>query len=216
MPSKYKYIVDCYSKGSRVRLHKMLDLCTSLHDFVYGIEISQNGEKVTRCCIPACEVDCFSIRLNRNSHQRQVPNGILLAFEKKMGSLNFRQSFHNFDEFFEYVAANCGLKNGHCLLVYDFCLRKGLHMSPQIEPIEYVYLFQGAKEGAENVIGKLNNYKLPIKLLQDALDTNLSSIEIEDLLCVCKEHLKYIGPITAKKRQALFKKHNVLLLNVNK
>ena len=134
MLSKYKYIVNCYSKGSKVRLHKMLDLCTSLHAFVYGIEISQNGEKVARCCIPACEVDCFSIRLNKNSHQRQIPNGILYAFEKKMGSLNFRRSFHNFDDFFEYVAANCGLKNGHCLLVYDFCLRKGQHMSPKIEP----------------------------------------------------------------------------------
>ena len=48
MPSKYKDIVDCYSKGSRVRLHKMLGLCTSLHDFVYGIEISPEEMEVMR------------------------------------------------------------------------------------------------------------------------------------------------------------------------
>ncbi len=196
-PHKYSKILDCYSKGSKVRLHKMLNLCTSLHQYVYGIEISQNSEKV-KCCIPACNKDCFAIRLNINNHQRQVQHTILRSFEKTMVALPLNLSFKTFDDFFEYVAKNSGLKNGHSLLVYDFCLRKGHHMKPKLEPQDNVYLFRGAREGAEYLIGKSlgNTYRLPTHFFQQALGTKLTSMEIEDFLCVCKQHMKYLGALS--------------------
>lgn len=112
-----------------------------------------------------------------------------------MSILPFNPSIKNFDDYFEHVARNSGLMNGYCLLVYDFCLRSGQHMTPKLEPNDNVYLFRGAKEGAEYVIGRSLGklYKLPTKLLQHALSTNLSSMEIEDFLCVCSMHLKYLG-----------------------
>ena len=175
MISKYQNIVDCYSRGSKLRLHKMLDLCTSLHDYVYGIEIKQNGNNVT-CCVPACDQDCFERRLNISKHQRRINGSILQGFEKKMRTLNLIQPFKDFDAFFEYVAQNSGLKNGHCLLVYDICLRMGHHMNPQLEPKHYVYLFQGAREGAAYILGAIPSgvYKLPTALFQHILGNHLS------------------------------------------
>ena len=210
MCSKYNSLIDCYSNGSRVRLHKILDLCTSLHQYVYGIEVCQNGERV-KCCVPACGKDCFTIILNRNSHQRQVQKGILESFKKTMSALHSSLSFQSFDDYFEYVAQNSGLKNGYCLLVYDFCLRSGHHMTPQLEPNEYVYLFRGAREGAEYVIGKPLGkfYKLPTKFLQCVLSTKLTSMEIEDFLCVCSLHLKYIGAYSGI--SSLMKKYGIKL-----
>lgn len=65
---------------------------------------------------------------------------MLSAFEKKMASLNFLQSFNDFDALFNYVARNSGLANGCCLLVYDFCLRMGHHMPTNM------YICLGARE----------------------------------------------------------------------
>lgn len=45
MPNKYYNIVHCFNRGERFRLHKMLSLCSTLHQSVFGIEIAQNGKK---------------------------------------------------------------------------------------------------------------------------------------------------------------------------
>lgn len=209
MATKYKQVVDCFSRGELTRFHKTIGLCASLHQFVYGIEISQNGEKVD-CCIPACNQDCFGIRLNTNNHQKRISNGILASFENKMKTLPFNRSFVDFEDLFNFVANSCGLKNGHCLLVYDFCLRMGYHLKPQVLPHKYVYLFRGAKKGADAVLGKsYQGFKLPTGMLQDALNTTLKSYEIEDLLCVCNSHLEHLGPISKKERTSLELKFNI-------
>lgn len=208
MPTTYKKIIDCYSGGAKLRLHKMLDLCTSIHQYVYGIEIIQNNEQV-KCCVPACDKECFAIRRNINSHQIQVPKSILNAFEQRMKVLPFNRTFTAFEDLFEYVAQNSGLKNGHCLLVYDFCLRKGHHMNPQLEPKDFVYLFRGAREGAEYILGAIPSgvYKQPTALFQHILSNHLSSMEIEDFLCVCKTHIKYLGAYRGA--QGLLKKYGI-------
>lgn len=210
MNGKYTKVVDCYSRGARVRLHKMLGLCVGLHDCVYGMDISQNGE-IVKCSEPACDNDIFARRTNISTHQRQVLRRILNAFENRMNSLDLSRPFSDFDELFEYVAANSGLTNTKCLLTYDFCLRMGQHLSPVLEPKDYVYLFRGAREGAENILGKLPShvYKLPTGVLQDALGTTLSSMEIEDLLCVCKDCLKHMGPLSVAVVQRLYYKYGV-------
>lgn len=195
MAIKYKNIVDCFSRGERFRLHQMLNLCTSISQCVDGIEIAQNGKR-SKCCLPSCSKDVFCIAVNINAHQRRILKDVLYSFESCVRSLRFSKSFADFEDLYEYVSKHSGLKKKNCLLVYDFCLRKGYHFNPQILPDKYVYLFQGAKEGAKAVFGKsYRGYRLPTVMLQRALDTTMNSFEIEHLLCVCKPHLDYLGPI---------------------
>ena len=195
MAIKYKNIVECFSRGERYRLHQMLNLCTTIHQCVDGIEIAQNGKRC-KCCLPACSKDVFGIAVNINTHQRRIPKVILNSFESHVRSIGFSTGFTDFEGLYDYVANNSGLRHKNCLLVYDFCLRMGYHLNPQILPDKYVYLFQGAKEGAKAVFGKsYRGYKLPTTMLQSALGTKLNSFEIEHLLCVCKSHLDYLGPI---------------------
>lgn len=198
MPNRYKTIIDCYCRGEKYRLHQMISMCSSIHDYVYGIDVSENGKVKYKCCLPACKNDCFAISKHLNWHQHRIAKSILNRFSQTVQTLNYNNKFSKFDDFFEYIAKNSGLSNGRCLLVYDFCLRQGHHLSPHLEPDDYVYLFRGAREGAEHVLGKLNSsvYKLPTKLFQQALNTNMSSMEIEHFLCVCKEHLECVGSIS--------------------
>lgn len=195
MAKKYKNVVNCFSRGEKHRLHKMLNLCTTIHQCVDGIEIAQNGKRC-KCCLPSCPKDIFSIAVNINAHQRRIPKPVLGSFESNVGSLSFSTGFTDFEDLYEYVSKNCGLKKKNCLLVYDFCLRMGYHLNPQILPNEYVYLFQGAKEGAKAVLGKsYRGFRLPTAMLKSALNTKMKSFEIEHFLCVCKPHLDYLGPI---------------------
>lgn len=195
MAKKYKNVVDCFCRGERYRLHQMLNLCMSLHQCVEGIEIAQNGKRC-KCCLPSCSKDIFSIAADINAHQKRILKEILHSFESHVSSLRFSTGFTDFEDLYEYVSKHSGLMKKNCLLVYDFCLRKGYHLNPQILPDKYVYLFQGAKEGANAVFGKAyRGYRLPTAMLQRALNTKMKSFEIEHLLCVCKPHLDYLGPI---------------------
>ena len=213
MPARYLPVIDCYSRGSKIRFHAILDLCNTQSCFVRGVKISQNGHAVN-CCCPANSACSFSIRSHISEHQERISKATLLAFEQKMATLNFSQAFNDFEEFFQYVAHNSGLANGCCLLVYDFCLRMGHHMSPKVEPYKYVYLFRGAREGAEAVLGRLKSsiYKLPTAFLQDALSAHsLTSMEIEDFLCVCESHIRTLGGLSSATINSLCKKHGVTL-----
>ena len=58
----------------------------------------------------------------------------------------------------------------------------------------------------------VNVYKLPTALLQDALNAySRSSLEIEDMLCVCKRHLESIGALDTAYVQGLYSRYNVAL-----
>lgn len=188
----YKRLLDCYYNGSRLRFHKTLKKYARLSVLqrVYGIEISQNGIYPVQCCMPAGEKDVFAIARYINNHQVRVPKAILNAFAAKAAMLKPAKSFDDFDEYFDYVAKNSGLKNGNCLLVYDYCLRTGY---PDLVPEKYVYLFRGAREGAIAVLGKVSSFRIETTVLQKALGTTMQSMEIEDFLCVCKAPLQYLA-----------------------
>ena len=210
MARKYRHIIDCFKRGEKTRLHQMLSLCDTFDKCVYGIEINQNG-KSFKCSLPVYSSDNFSIASLINAHQKRIPKTILQAFLSRVMALSYSSGqFANFEDLFKYVASNGGLSRKHCLLVYDFCLRKGYHLDPQVLPDKYVYLFRGAKEGAEVVFGKsYRGYKLPTAMLQSALDTNMTSFEIEHLLCVCKKCLQKLGPISIAERTKLEAKYIV-------
>lgn len=201
---KYKNIIACYSRGERCRLQQMLSLCNTFDKCVYGIQTNQNGKRC-KCNLPVYPSDVFSIASFKNAHQKRIPKVILQAFLSQVSTLNYSSGqFRDFEELFEYVSNNCGLFKKHCLLVYDFCLRKGYHLNPQVLPNKYVYFFRGAKEGANIVFGKsYKGYKLPTAMLQSALATHMTSYEIENLLCVCKKCLQKLGSISISERTKL-------------
>lgn len=188
-----KRLIDCYCRGAKVRFHKMLGKYKYLtrEQCVYGIEISQNGVYPVPCDTPAnSNKDVFDIAKYLNAHQHRISKTILSAFAAKVATLKPASSFSNFDEYFDYVAKNSGLKDGNCLLVYDYCLRTGY---PDLVPEKYVYLFRGAREGAITVLGKVGSFRIETTILQKALGTTMQSMEIEDFLCVCKAPLQYLA-----------------------
>ena len=188
----YKGLLDCYYNGSRLRFHEMLGMYRGLtrEQCVYGIEICQNGGYIVPCCMPVGDKDVFAIAKYLNAHQKRIPQAILKAFAAKAATLKLALSFSNFDKYFDYVAKNSGLKDGNCLLVYDYCLRTGY---PELVPEKYVYLFRGAREGAITVLGKVGSFRIETTVLQKALGTTMQSMEIEDFLCVCKAPLQYLA-----------------------
>ncbi len=188
----YKRLSDCYYNGSRLRFLEMLGMYRGLtrEQCVYGIEICQNGGYLVPCCMPVGDKDVFAIAKYLNAHQKRIPKAILKAFAAKVDTLKPASSFSNFDEYFDYVVKNSGLKDGNCLLVYDYCLRTGY---PDLVPEKYVYLFRGAREGAITVLGKVGSFRIETTILQKALGTTMQSMEIEDFLCVCKAPLQYLA-----------------------
>lgn len=193
--SMCRYPIGCYYNRARLRFHEMLKLYDpkKIRQCVFGIEISQNGIYPTQCCMPVGSGDVFAIARDINSHQDRIPKAILKAFAAKAATFNPASSFANFDEYFDYVAKNSGLKNGNCLLVYDYCLRTGYSIG--LVPKDYVYLFCGAREGAKAVLGKVGSFRVPTRVLQTALGTCMDSMEIEDFLCVCKVPLQYLATL---------------------
>ena len=189
----YKRLLDCYCNGSRHRFLEMLGMYRGLtrKQCVYGIEISQNGNYPVLCSTPVnIKTDVFKIAKYLNRHQQRIPKAILNAFAAKVAPLNPPNTFTNFDDYFDYVSNNSGLKNGNCLLVYDYCLRTGY---PDLVSKRYVYLFCGAREGAIAVLGKVGSFRIETTVLQKALGTTMLSMEIEDFLCVCKAPLHYLA-----------------------
>ena len=157
---------------------------------LWHIEICQNGYYPVPCCAPVSTKDKFGIIKYLNQHQHRISKTILSAFAAKVATLKPASSFSNFDKYFDYVAKNSGLKDGNCLLVYDYCLRTGY---PELVPEKYVYLFRGAREGAITVLGKVGSFRIETTVLQKALGTTMQSMEIEDFLCVCKVPLQYLA-----------------------
>lgn len=199
-----KYPIQCYYNRARLRLHAMLKLYAglSIRQCVYGIEISQNGIYPTQCCMPVGPKDIFAIAKSLNAHQKRIPKATLDAFAAQAAKFKPATAFAHFDEYFDYVASEAErskvLVNGKCLLVYDYCLRTGYSIG--LVPQDFVYLFCGAREGAETVLPKgalAGRFRVPTVGLQTQLGTSMDSMEIEDFLCVCKIPLKYLSIVGA-------------------
>lgn len=195
--SSYADIVDCFSRGARVRHHCQLDMCQNFpSDFVESFMVALQDYATPPCCVPTVQPNEV-VRVNSiHWHQWRIKKTILENFTKDV--VRFQQNgnlilsnYRDFDEFFDFVASHCSLGYGRCLLTYDFCLRYGYNRG--LRPKDYVYLYRGAHEGAEYLFGrKIHTDKLPVTDFYPYLGTSLTSLEIEELLCVCKMHIKYI------------------------
>lgn len=103
--------------------------------------------------------------------------------------------FCDFEELYDYVRSVIGrIKGIGQLTIYDTAKRIGHLFDTPIYPKMYVYLAAGAKKGAENLILPMFplKYREPIDLFKPYFGT-LSSIFIEDMLCVFENELKTVS-----------------------
>jgi hypothetical protein len=121
----------------------------------------------------------------KHPHQHRVKNPTLDQFAQ---NLQKRQktiaSSPDFDTLIAEVEKNKIPGIGD-LTVYDTALRIGVYLG--IPPTQ-VYLHQGTREGAENLLGKKfpRTKSLPVSCFPKALQ-KLSAAEIEDILCIEKK-----------------------------
>lgn len=197
-PTTLKDLQDCYSLGSMQRFHKCVEESSkSTHLQCYGVMITNPGcGGLVRCCVPLCNPAAGEVvsdkngNPKKNSHQHRIPNKDLKNFEKTISGLTI-PSFTDFEKLYDWVASHSGLKVKHCLLVYDFCLRYGYSIGTQ--PKDWVYLFQGARTGAEALFGvKIKDFRVSTSCFRPEFPTTFESRDIEDFLCVCKDHIRYI------------------------
>ena len=135
-----------------------------------------------------------------HGHQRRMPDGSLRQAVMKLRNLNW-SSLSKKTPFEDLYKEICKLFDGiaFCqgpLVCYDVAMRIGQLYG--IKPDKYVYLSNGAKEGARRLLGK--------KRLPDIIERsefpqplcNEKSIYIEDILCTFKD--AFLAPTDSKYR----------------
>lgn len=124
----------------------------------------------------------------KHTHQRRIPPSSLNVFcDNILERKNQIIQLHDFSSLIE-VIDTCKFKGIADLTVYDTALRLGNFL--KIYP-KKVYLHRGTKEGAINLLGKINKQSITLdELPTPFLDNKLTASEIEDLLCIYKKRLK--------------------------
>lgn len=136
--------------------------------------------------------DC--VRMGKNHHHKRMTESTIQQTITALKNSNLlKQRFLNFEDLFDYVN-NCirGIVGIGQLAVYDISVRIGKYLcSPSIEPRDYVYLQQGALDGANKLLGanpKMKECRYPITIFPAELQ-KLGSFHIENFLCVMKNML---------------------------
>ena len=162
-------IIDHYKDNHLSRIEKELAACKSAHDYVYG------------------------------PHQNRW-NGNFDDVVKDLTALKIQDwRFTNFEHLYDVIRM-IFLLNGHrnaYLTIYDTALRIGYNHQEQILPSKFVYLYGndtiGPKGGATKLFGKqwVNQhldkdypYRIETRLFNEEKFPNLSSWEIESILCI--------------------------------
>jgi hypothetical protein len=100
-------------------------------------------------------------------------------------------NYANFEELYDAVKNAIGNVKGIAdLMLYDMSRMIGYAHKPVIVPKDYVYLHQGAKEGARSLL-KVNRlpFRVPTATFKNIFP-DVDSQYIEDILCIYKEDFK--------------------------
>ncbi len=126
-------------------------------------------------------------------HQRRIPSKILDNAKLKLLDLLIQiQNCHDFEELIWLLENNIKESGIGDLTIYDMALRIGDRLG--IEPM-VVYLHAGTKRGAKTLkINIKRKFFYPSELPDEFKE--LSVREIEDCLCIYKDHLAYILKIS--------------------
>ena len=125
------------------------------------------------------------IRINRHGHQRRIEKVAIdeVRRQLKPGKLENAKSF---DELYDRVYKICRDIHGiGPLYIYDAALRIGARL--KLNPSR-VYLHAGALDGAKALGMEVKNSPLPVAAFKAPIQ-KLKPHEIEDFLCIFKNHL---------------------------
>lgn len=134
---------------------------------------------------------CLKCRHGRRMPWKDAESAVNILLQNKI----LYNTYNNFEELYGEVYRLLGVIHfvrGR-LTLYDTALNIGQLLNPVVEPKDYVYLAAGAREGAGYVIGKKNlDWRVKIDILGN-LFSELSSIDIENVLCIYKNQLKKLA-----------------------
>lgn len=109
------------------------------------------------------------------------------------------EGFADFEQLYDFVASViAGISGIGPLTVYDTAKRIGHLFANPIYPQQYVYLSGGAMDGAKALLGTNNlKFREPAGLFEPYFK-GLSSVFIEDILCIFKSTFASLGGATVK------------------
>ena len=168
-----KVYSQCYASG----LSKELDYFREL-----GKLTDMDAEKI-------------AMDLVAGSHQRYLNFSTAVnyrdeAVRKLAEAKLWDKNFSNFESLYDAV---CEVMKDipyiKDLVKYDVAKRIGVMLIPEVAPESFVYIQNGAKVGAKNLLGKnFDDVKKLPKSCFESFFPNLSSVHIENILCIMKDY----------------------------
>ena len=135
---------------------------------------------------------------NRKRHQRRIKSmAVSEAVVKLKREVRSLQECSYFDELYDlvYLLIGKGRTGISYCTVYDTCIRMGYCFSPAILPQEYVYVHRHLIKEANSILG-YGHIKDRCRIRRNLFDETdkgfiqMSSLEIEDFLCVKQQLIK--------------------------
>ena len=174
--------ISDYQKGNYPGMMDEMNAVKSLYQ--------QKGktDEVLRACI-------------KGGHQWCLPNVRIDQAVIALRQFDFDKKYDDFEKVYDCVKKLIGQIPSVCgwLTLYDTTRRLAYLLNPSIFPKNYVYVARGARNGAKYVLGinrmKSNEYCLPIADFQK-LFPGISSMEIEDILCIYFHEGKFKGNLS--------------------
>ena len=133
--------------------------------------------------------DSFLRACIKGGHQWCLPNANIDDAIVALRQFNFNKNYKDFEDLYNCIYTLLGTipRVRGRLTLYDIARRIGHLLNNPVYPNEYVYLARGARSGAKYVLSikRMNNnvYSLPTTCFQK-LFPNISSMDIEDILCI--------------------------------
>ena len=134
----------------------------------------------------------------KGGHQWCLPNARIDQAVIALRQFDFDKKYDDFEEVYDCVKKLIGQMPSVCgrLTLYDTTRKLAYLLNPSIFPKNFVYVARGARDGAKYVLGinRMNSsvFRLPIADFRK-LFPGISSMEIEDILCIYFHEGKFKG-----------------------
>ncbi len=167
------------------------EVAAAIADYQKGTHPSMMNEmnQVKTMYLKGGVTDSFLRACIKGGHQWCLPNVNIDNAVKALRQFDFNKSYKDFEELYNCIYELLGTipRVRGRLTLYDIARRIGHVLNNQVSPNEYVYIARGARSGAKYVLSiqRMANkvFRLPITSFQ-SLFPNISSMDIEDILCI--------------------------------
>ena len=175
--STFEGVIKEYNQSYAGGLKKELDHYRQLSKIA-----NVNAEKIAK-------------ELLTGSHQRYLNFSQAKAFKdqaaRKLAEAKlWDKSFPDFESLYDAVCDTIeGIPYIKDLVKYDVTKRLGVMFTPEIAPKDYVYIQNGAKIGAEKLLGaSFDGVRCIPRSRLEPFFPDLSSVDIENILCIMKDY----------------------------